>query len=266
MSLIIIGLVLAIALTIFFWAIGWNTGPNRKSGRPNISQFPSWAKWMMGLSWLPFVVILAVWGAQAINNQPSSISGVVTSPSITTPVESASFTAIATTPVATASSQTTTTTRTTIAVTPTATLPAVTTIPATTTTTAALPAALLAPTNFDLNLTNIAEDHSGIFSVTINIHAHAKLTNTGDKPAHNIKATIQAKAKSNGQEIDINNQKSYLVSLGDLPGKQSLDKDLSFSIQVGIGTALDLQNNGISFQIDIISDEVQKTFLYGYPD
>ena len=86
MALIIIGLVLSIALTIFFWAVGWNTRPNRTSGRPKISQFPSWAKWMMGLSWLPFVVILAVWVVQSINNQPSSVPGVVTPPSITTPV------------------------------------------------------------------------------------------------------------------------------------------------------------------------------------
>lgn len=127
------------------------------------------------------------------------------------------------------------------------------------------PTVTLAPPTFDLQVSNIQENHSGIFTVSINIQAHAQLTNNGDMAAHNIKAKVQAKAKSNGQVLNINGQNTYTVNLGNLSGKKSLEHDLSLSMQVGMSTALDLQNNGITFQIDVVSDETQKTFTYDYP-
>lgn len=127
------------------------------------------------------------------------------------------------------------------------------------------PTVALAPPAFDLDLSNIRESHSGFFTISINVTTRATLTNTGDEDAHDIRASIQAAAKSNGSVIKINDQNTYTVPLGDLPGKQSLEKDLSFNMKAGMSTALDLQNNGIAFKIDLISDEIEKKVTYDYP-
>ncbi len=127
------------------------------------------------------------------------------------------------------------------------------------------PVTVKAPPDFDLTVNNPVENHSGLFPMSINVQVQANITNTGDQDAHNTKARIQAKARSNGQIININGQNIYVVPLGIISGKQSLDKDLSFGMSVGMSTALDLQSNGISFQIDIISDEAQKSITITYP-
>lgn len=121
------------------------------------------------------------------------------------------------------------------------------------------------PPKLVLNIISGGETHIiGVFNVTIDVEVHAELTNTGDSDAHNIRVDIQAQTAS-GKVINIYDQGTYTVPVGDLAGKHTLEKDIKFPMTVSWGTGQDLQQNGIVFHINLVSNETQASLTYKYP-
>lgn len=134
------------------------------------------------------------------------------------------------------------------------------------TSTQSIPKVPATAANLNLQVNNISETHSiGLFNTSINVQAHAQLTNTGGQDAHNIRAIIQAKAKSNGALLKLNNQDAMTLDLGSVGLGQSREINLPLAMQVATSTAMDLQQHGLYFEVRVISDETQNTFTYNYP-
>jgi hypothetical protein len=115
------------------------------------------------------------------------------------------------------------------------------------------------PVDFDLLVSQVeAPKVSVSFNVTLQATLNASLTNTGASDAHNVRVQIGARV---GQSyLKLNNVEPLVVSIGDLPARATASQSLPIEIKMGLIQGNQAQNEGIVFEITVLSTERTKRF------
>lgn len=71
---------------------------------------------------------------------------------------------------------------------------------------------------------------------------------------------VEVWATVGDERIRVNDADPYVVPLGDIPGGQTVTRQLSLVLRLSLGQALKAQETGMEFHADVKSEEMSRSF------
>jgi hypothetical protein len=116
-----------------------------------------------------------------------------------------------------------------------------------------------APVDFDFRVSQVKPPKSSVlFNVTLQAELSASLTNSGDSDAHNV--LVQIRARVGNSYLNVNSADPFVVMIGDLPARATDTQSLLFEMKMSLVQGNQAQNEGIIFEITVLSNERTKRF------
>ena len=114
-----------------------------------------------------------------------------------------------------------------------------------------------APIDFALVVTQTRQPSTSVLlNVKVQVYLNAQLDNLGDLDAHTTNVNVRARVDNS--YVTINGQNTYVVNLGTIAARTRLSRDLSFEVEMSLSQGNQAQNNGIIFEIAVVSTERTK--------